>query len=443
MRKLRNDLMSSRQRDGLTRRGLLQGLAATLAPAVLAGRARAAAGGAQSPAAGAEPYSSTVLPPGIRSRFVNNGNGLRMHVLEAGFETSRRPGVVLLHGFPELAYSWRKVMPALASVGFHVIAPDLRGYGRTSGWDVKYDSDLSPFHTLNEVRDILGLVSAFGYRFVAAVVGHDFGSPLAAWCSVVRPDVFRSVVLMSAPFAGPPALPFNTADAPEPGGNANAANDRIYDDLAALAPPRKHYQRYYTTREANGNMWHAPQGVHSFLRAYYHMKSADWKNNKPFPLQSWTASELAKLPHYYVMELNRGMAETVAPEMPSPAEIAACKWLPDDELKVYSAEYGRNGFQGGLQGYRVGADPRSTAELRMFSGRTIDVPSLFIAGKNDWGVYQRPGAFESMQKTVCTQMRGAHLVEGAGHWVQQEQPEQVSRLLTQFLKDEAQRKGRG
>lgn len=428
---------------GLTRRALLQSLAAVLASDVLVQRARAADRSAQSSATkatGAEPYSPTVLPRGIRSRFVNNGNGLRVHVLEAGFETRGRPAVVLLHGFPELAYSWRKVMPALASARFHVIAPDLRGYGRTSGWDVKYDSDLSPFRTLNEVRDILGLASAFGYRSVAAVIGHDFGSPLAAWCSVVRPDVFRSVVLMSAPFAGPPALPFNTADALESGETANALNDRLYDDLAALVPPRKHYQRYYTTREANDNMWHAPQGVHPFLRAYYHMKSADWKGNEPFPLKSWTAGELAKLPHYYVMELNKGMAETVAPEMPSPSEIAACKWLPDDELRVYSAEYGRNGFQGGLQGYRVGADLQNTAELRMFSGRTIDVPSLFIAGKSDWGVYQRPGAFESMQKTVCTQMLGAHLVDGAGHWVQQEQPEQVSRLLTQFLKQEAQGK---
>ena len=83
-------------------------------------------------------------------------------------------------------------------------------------------------------------------------------------------------------------------------------------------------------------MWKAPQGVHAFLRAYYHMKSADWKQNKPFPLASRTAGEWAKLPRYYVMDLDKGMAETVAPEMPSAAEIAACKWLPDDELRVYS-----------------------------------------------------------------------------------------------------------
>jgi pimeloyl-ACP methyl ester carboxylesterase len=153
------------------------------------------------------------LPPGIRSRFVDDINGLRMHVLEAGFETPRRPCLLLLHGFPELAFSWRKVMPALAGAGYHVIAPDQRGYGRTTGWDANYDGDLASFRLLNLVRDALGLVSAFGYRAVEAVVGHDFGSSVAAWCALVRPDVFRSVVLMSAPFAGPPPLPFATLDA--------------------------------------------------------------------------------------------------------------------------------------------------------------------------------------------------------------------------------------
>ena len=84
-----------------------------------------------------------------------------MHVLEAGFESKDRPCVVLLHGFPELAYSWRKVMLPIASAGFHVIAPDRRAYGRTSGWDVGYDDDIGPFNTLNQVKDILALVSAF------------------------------------------------------------------------------------------------------------------------------------------------------------------------------------------------------------------------------------------------------------------------------------------
>ena len=135
------------------------------------------------------------------------------------------------------------------------------------------------------------------------------------------------------------------------------------------------------------------------------------------------------------MDLDQNMAETVAPEMPSVAEIAACRWLPENELRVYSAEYERTGFQGGLQWYRARTQGLYDTELQLFSGRTIDVPSLFIAGRSDWGTYQVPGAVERMREQACTRMRGVHLVDGAGHWVQQEQPERVVELVTAFLRD--------
>ena len=369
------------------------------------------------------------LPATIRSRHVDGINGLRMHVLEAGFETAGRPCLLLLHGFPELAFSWRKVMPKLAAAGYHVIAPDQRGYGRTTGWDAGYDGDLSPFRLMNLVRDALGLVFAFGYRSIDAVVGHDFGAIVAPWCALARPDVFRSVVLMSAPFTGTPPLPFDTVDA----GPAAKPADPIHRDLASLPRPRKHYQWYYSTREANADMHQAPQGLHDFLRAYYHHKSADWKGNAPFPLQAWSASELAKLPTYYVMDRDQTMAETVAEEMPSAAEVAANRWLPDHELKFYSDEYARTGFQGGLQWYRCGTSGVNNPDLEIFSGRSIDVPSFFISGKQDWGIYQRAGAMEAMQSTACSNMLGCHLIDGAGHWVQQERPDEVNRLLLQFL----------
>jgi pimeloyl-ACP methyl ester carboxylesterase len=415
---------------------VLRGIAVALTPALLGIRPRLVLAGQASNAVG--PYAPGILPAGIRSRFVDNGNGITMHVLEAGFEPRSRPLVVLLHGFPELAYSWRKVMPTLASAGYHVIAPDLRGYGRSSGTDVTYDGDIAPFRTMNEVRDILGLVSAFGAGSVAAVVGHDFGSPLAGWCALARPEVFRAVVMMSGPFPGPPTLPFGTADSPA-SKSAGDSRERVYDDLEKLTPPRVYYQRYYATREANADMQHAKQGVHAFLRAYYHMKSADWKGNHPAQLAGWSATELAKMPRYYVMDRDMGgMAENVAPEMPSAAQVAGCKWMTDVELTVYATEYGRTGFQGGLQSYRLGAtgrytDAQNANELKIFSGRTIDVPSMFIGGKSDWGPYQRPGALENMQKNLCTRMTGTHFIDGAGHWVQQEQPEIVARLLLDFL----------
>jgi pimeloyl-ACP methyl ester carboxylesterase len=375
------------------------------------------------------PYGNSTLPPGIRSRIVNDINGLAVHVLEAGFEPKDRACVLLLHGFPELGYCWRKIMLPLAEAGYYVVAPDQRGYGRTTGWDDDYDGDVDSFRRFNLVRDVLGLVSALGYRSVAAVVGHDHGSPNAAYCALLRPDVFRSVVLMSSPFGGPPQLPFETADeflqAPR------ASN--VLDDLAKLERPKEHYQDYYRTREANSNMQHSPQGISAFLRAYYHYKSADFKENRPFKLASYTALELAKMPPYYILDIDKGMAETVAPHIPSAAEIATCKWLTDAELDVFATEFSRTGFQGGLNWYRIGVG-KYASELEILSGRTIDVPACFIAGSGDWNRYQVPGIFERMQSSACTQWRGTHIVEGAGHWVQQEQPEEVSRLILQFLR---------
>mgnify|MGYP000010223000 CR=1 FL=1 len=372
------------------------------------------------------------LPSAIRARFVANHNGLCVHLLEAGHEVPGRPCIVLLHGFPELAYSWRKVMLPLADAGYHVIAPDQRGYGRTTGWDADYDGDLMQFRLPNLVRDVLGLVYALGYRSVAGLVGHDFGASVAAWCALIRPDVFRTVALMSSPFAGPPDLPFDTAhQTPTP-----TAFD-IHHDLAALERPRKHYQRYYGTRAADADMRHCPQGVHDFLRAYYHYKSADWPGNLPYPLQSWSATELAQMPTYYIMELAQDMAATVAAHMPNAAQIAANQWLRDDELQVYSSEYRRTGFQGGLQWYRCKTGRRFEAELQTFSGRSIDVPALFLAGASDWGIHQSPGALHAMQHRACTQLRGVHLLPGAGHWVQQEQPGATVATLLEFLRQDA------
>ena len=382
------------------------------------------------------PYGNGTIPSGIRSRQIANVNGMTVHILEAGYETPGRPAVLLLHGFPELAYSWRKVMPSLAAAGYHVIAPDQRGYGRTIGWDDSYDADSDPFRILNMTRDAIGLVYALGYRSVAMVVGHDAGAPIASWSALIRPDVFRSVTIMSSPFEGAPSPPFNTANgAPLP--RPALTDDELDAELAKLHPPRKYYQNYQRTRGANDDMLHAPQGLHAFFRAYYFYKSADYKGNNPRPLKARTAEEMAQIPHYYVMEKDKGMAANVAPLMPSADYIANCKWLTEAEVEVYATEYGRTGFTGALQGYRVrrGSDPRSIAEMRTFSGRTIDVPSQFIAGKSDWGVYQTPGAVDKMRASACTRMVGFHLLDGAGHWVQQEQPDQVSTLLVQFLRD--------
>src|SRR4026207_2452286 len=139
------------------------------------------------------PLDTDTLPTAVRARFVHGINGLDVHVLEAGFEPAGRPLAVLLHGLPGIASSWREVRPALAAAGSRVVAPDLRGYGRTTGWSANYDDDLRPFRLLNCVRDVMGLVAALGYRHAAGVVGHDFGASVAGWCALARPDMFRSL----------------------------------------------------------------------------------------------------------------------------------------------------------------------------------------------------------------------------------------------------------
>lgn len=361
---------------------------------------------------------SGTLPEGgtryrVEGRFVDGVNGLRMHVLEAG--EKGRPGVLLLHGFPELAYSWRHVMPALAGAGFHVVALDQRGYGATTGWDAGYDGDVGSFRLLNLVRDALALLDRLGLQTVEAVVGHDFGASVAAWCALIRPDVFRRVALMSAPFAGPPAI------------GSSRKGMGIDAGLAGLSRPRKHYHDYYSGREANGDMWRAPQGVAAFLRAYFHMKSADCPGDDPHPLSGWTAEGLAVLPEYYVMDRGLGMAATVAPHLLD----AASAWLTDRELAVYAEAFGRTGFQGGLNWYRCRTEGWN-ADLEVFAGRTIDVPAVFVAGRRDWGMHQVPGALERM-RAVCPRMGAPVVVEGAGHWVQQERPGAVVEAVLGLL----------
>src|SRR3984893_13554526 len=183
-----------------------------------------------------EPLPSSVLPTGVRSRILRGINGLDIHVLEAGHDGKDRPAVLLLHGFPELAYSCRRPFPALAAAGYHAIAPDHRGYGRTTGWDADYDGDVASFRFMNLLRDSIGVLFALGHRTAEAVVGHDFGAGVAGYAALVRPDIFKRMVLMSAPVGGPPAVAFDTADKPAA---AKAAASDIHRALATLQRTRQ------------------------------------------------------------------------------------------------------------------------------------------------------------------------------------------------------------
>jgi pimeloyl-ACP methyl ester carboxylesterase len=368
-------------------------------------------------------FNAMLAPHGLQSKRIQTKTGLNMHVLEAGSPSN--PCVLLLHGFPELAFSWRHQLTALANAGFHVIAPDQRGYGDTLGGDDHFDGDWQASGMLHLVDDVLALLEALNIGHVKAVIGHDFGSPVAAWCALTRPDVFRAVVMMSAPFSGPPdAVHWATT---------HAAIVQEVVALGELDPPRQHYQWYYSDAQANEDMWQAPQGLHAFLRAYYHVKSADWAVNQPHALTAWQAAELAKLPHYYVMPAGQTMAQAVAVHAPSAAQVSACTWLSETDLAVYVAAYQARGFQGGLQWYRCATSLKQFEVMSRYGGQTIDVPAAYIAGQADWGVYQFPRALEKMKAQVCKDMRFVELLPQAGHWVQQEQPEAVNKLLLNFL----------
>lgn len=354
------------------------------------------------------------LPSGIHSRLVDDVNGLSMHVLDAG--DSAAPLLILLHGFPELSFSWRRVMAPLAKAGWRVVAPDQRGYGGTTGWTRGYDVDLTEFSFDTLTADIAALVSALGYDH-AALVGHDFGSPVAAWSALTRPELFTSVALMSAPFAGPP-------------GTGPSAPADLHDNLANLTPPRRHYQWRYGDRDAEGDFLDHPNGFDAVFRAYYHCKSADWPENRPHKLTGWSAESLAVMPRYYVMDLGVGMGEQ-ALSMAPPADHD-CTWLTDDELLVYTNAFRSTGMQASLNWYRNSTSAAHSDWAAQFAGKTIDVPACFIAGAQDWGVWQAPGALETMESKACSDYRGRTLIEGAGHWVQQEQPDAVVAALAKF-----------
>lgn len=212
----------------------------------------------------------------------------------------------------------------------------------------------------------------------------------------------------------------------------------VHTALAELPEPRKNYKWYYSTSLAAAEMENSKENLHDFLRGYFHLKSADWKGNDPQPLKAWKATELAKLPYYYVMPLKATMRQAVQISMdgedPTTVSKLSTRWLTNEDLAVYVQEFGRTGFQGGLNWYRVVIDPNNMKDIELFAGKKIEVPALFISGKQDWGTYQEPGAVENLGE-VCSQFKGTTMVDSAGHWVQQEQPEKVIELVSIFLHD--------
>lgn len=373
------------------------------------------------------------LPEGLSEDYIDctSSCGLNFHVIKAG--KPKNPLILFCHGYPELAFSWRKIMPAIAAQGYYCVAMDQRGYGRTTGWDQKpfHKVDLNEYTITNLVRDLVCLVYGLGYTTVHSVIGHDFGGVSSASTALMRPDIFQSTIQMSHPHHSPPTPP--SPDKP-----LKSKYD-IQAELRKLNPPRKHYKWYNSTPEAAGHWDNPQQGLDTYLRGYFHLKSATWAQNKPHPLTEWSAKALEEMPEYYIMREADNFPESIARNMQGEDVHASESWLSREALDVYVSEWKRTGFQGALNWYRAqtASTPQSAKDMFLFAGRRIEVPVAFISGKQDWGNFQQPGALESYEDDTCVKegcFRGSTLIDGAGHWAQQEQPEKVIDAISAFLK---------
>ena len=314
------------------------------------------------------------------SHRIVEANGIRIHVAEVG----EGPLVLLVHGFPESWYSWRHQLPHLAAAGFRCAAIDVRGYGRSSK-----PVSIEAYRMMQHVADNLGVVEALGAES-AFIVGHDWGAPIAAASAQLRPDVFRAVALVSVPFS--PAGPTRPTDA-----------------VRALGGSEEFYINYF---QAPGRAEvEIEEDVRSWLVGFYIGASADAVR----PDDGGTISTVragGKLRDRFV----------IPDRLPS--------WLTDADLDFYVAEFERSGFIGPLNRYR-NVD-RDWEDLRVFSRVPITVPSLFIGGDRDGPTIWGAPAIARFPTTM-PDLRGNHVLDTCGHWVQQEKPDEVNGLLADFL----------
>ncbi|MFJ8790722.1 alpha/beta fold hydrolase [Streptomyces sp. NPDC102462] len=303
----------------------------------------------------------------------------RTHLVEQG----TGPLVLLVHGFPESWYSWRRQLPALAAAGYRAVAVDVRGYGRSSK-----PAESGAYRMLDLVADNVAVVEALGERS-AVIVGHDWGATIAATSALVRPDVFSAVGLLSVPYT-PPGGP------------------RPSEVFAAMGGPEEFYVSYF--QEPGRAESEIEPDVRGWLAGFYAALSAD---TMPAPG--------APDPHF-VTAGGRLRDRFPAGRLPA--------WLGEDELDVYAAEFERTGLTGALNRYRN--MDRDWADLADFHGAPVTQPSLFVGGGLDASTTWLSDAIEAFPRTLPG-LTASHLLDGCGHWIQQERPERINTLLTQWL----------
>ena len=313
----------------------------------------------------------------VNHRVINT-NGINMHIAEQG----QGPLVILCHGFPELWYSWRHQLPALAEAGYHVVAPDQRGYGQTDCPDA-----IDAYTLLHLTGDIVGLVQALDAERVV-IIGHDWGAQVAWSCALLRPDLFSALGLLSVPYVPRPDVRPTTI-------------------MQHFAGEQQFYQQYF--QEPGKAEAEFEADVRTTMLKFLYAGSGD------APLEQ-------RLRLVFDKSAKCLDSATVPARLPT--------WLTEQNLDVFTKEFERTGFRGGLNWYR---NVDRTWELTPFlRGAKLRQPSLFIAGENDVVVTLARQAIENI-KDAMPNLRTKVLLPGAGHWIQQERPTEVNTLLIEFL----------
>ncbi|MGY3847571.1 alpha/beta fold hydrolase [Streptomyces hydrogenans] len=314
-----------------------------------------------------------------RHRTVESSAG-RIHLVEQG----TGPLVLLVHGFPESWYSWRRQLPALAAAGYRAVAIDVRGYGRSS-----QPAETDAYRMLDLVEDNVALVHALGEEN-AVVVGHDWGSNIAATSALLHPEVFRAVALLSVPYA-PPGGP------------------RPTDVFGRIGGPEQEFYVSYFQEPGRAETEIEPD-VRGWLAGFYAALSADTMpaQDEPDP--------------HFVTHGGRLRDRFPAGILPD--------WLTEEDLDVYAGEFERTGLTGALNRYRN--MDRDWEDLAPHRGAPIKQPALFIGGTLDASTTWMSDAIDAFPTTLPG-LTASHLVEGCGHWIQQERPEEINRLLTGWL----------
>jgi pimeloyl-ACP methyl ester carboxylesterase len=321
----------------------------------------------------------------LRHRTIET-NGIRMHLTEQG----TGPLVVLCHGFPESWYSWRHQLPALAEAGFHAVAPDMRGYGRTDRPEV-----IDQYTLLHLVGDMVGLLDAVGAE-QAVIAGHDWGAPVAWHAALLRPDRFRGVIGLSPPY--------------RPRGPVRPSTVMPQTDDAVF------YQLYFQkpgVAEAEFE-----KDVRQTIRGILYSISGDALPRDGGITGTGAVGMVQRQGGFLAGMVNSASLPT---------------WIAEADVDFYAAEFARTGFRGGLNWYRN--IDRNWELLAPFAGAQVTVPALYIAGDRDVvlafaGIGE---AINNLSKAV-PQLRGTVILPGCGHWTQQERAAEVNAAMIDFLR---------